>query len=78
MTAVIALMWRDEQIKPPITGCLLTIPAYVDNSAVPEQYKAEYKSFEQYVKITPFHAATSREPTHGLDLDFSCTHSSTF
>jgi acetyl esterase/lipase len=34
-------------MNPPLTGCLLIIPAYCYHKFFPEQYKDDYKSFEQ-------------------------------
>jgi len=44
---VIAHLWRDEEINPPITGCLLVIPSYCYSTYVPGKYKKDYKSYEQ-------------------------------
>lgn len=43
----IAHLCRDEKMSPPITGCLLMIPAYCYHEAVPEKYKPDYRSFAQ-------------------------------
>jgi acetyl esterase/lipase len=42
-----AHLCRDEKLSPPITGCLLMIPFYCYHKAIPESYKADYKSWEQ-------------------------------
>ncbi|KAK7883525.1 hypothetical protein LTR67_011101 [Exophiala xenobiotica] len=47
ITAVIAHLCRDEEMNPPLTGCLLVIPAYCYHKFVPEQYKKDYQSYEQ-------------------------------
>ncbi|KAF2097659.1 hypothetical protein NA57DRAFT_66311 [Rhizodiscina lignyota] len=47
ISSIIALLARDEGISPPITGVSLFSPVVVHPEAVPEKYKALYKSYEQ-------------------------------
>ncbi|KAK3683033.1 hypothetical protein LTR37_020631 [Vermiconidia calcicola] len=47
MTAVVAHQCRDDKMSPPLTGCLLMIPAYCHVDSVPEKYKKDYQSYEQ-------------------------------
>jgi len=47
MTAVVSHLWRDEGLKPAITGAHLMIPALCYHSHIPEQYKSDYKSWAQ-------------------------------
>ncbi|KAL2864250.1 alpha/beta hydrolase [Aspergillus lucknowensis] len=45
--AIIALLARDEELNPPLTGQLLSIPSVVDPSVVPKEYEEELLSREQ-------------------------------
>ncbi|KAF2766988.1 hypothetical protein EJ03DRAFT_329537 [Teratosphaeria nubilosa] len=47
LTCVIAHLWRDEKMQPPLTGAHLMIPALVSPGHVPEKYKNDYNSWEQ-------------------------------
>ncbi|KAK4543948.1 hypothetical protein LTR36_004722 [Oleoguttula mirabilis] len=47
MAAVISHLYRDEGLKPAITGAHLMIPALCYHAYVPEKYKADYQSWEQ-------------------------------
>lgn len=47
MAAVTAFRCRDEKLDPPITGCHLMIPSLVAEVAVPEKYRADYRSWDQ-------------------------------
>ncbi|RMZ82436.1 hypothetical protein DV737_g2098, partial [Chaetothyriales sp. CBS 132003] len=49
ISAVLALMARDEQLSPPLTGQYLVIPTTCSPSKVPEKYKEYYLSREQNV-----------------------------
>jgi len=45
--AVASHLYRDEKVKPLLTGLYLSIPATAGPSVVPEKYKARYLSREQ-------------------------------
>lgn len=47
LASIMALLARDEQLSPPLTGVLLLIPALLDPTVVPEKYKHRYQSYEQ-------------------------------
>lgn len=47
ITAIVSLLARDEKLNPPVTGSLLMIPFYVDSNFVPEEWKKDYKSWDQ-------------------------------
>lgn len=47
ISAVLALIARDEKLSPPLTGQYLAIPAVLPASQVPEKYKPYYLSMEQ-------------------------------
>jgi acetyl esterase/lipase len=48
ISAVLALMARDEELSPPLTGQYLAIPAVAPNKEkVPDKYKEYYLSMEQ-------------------------------
>ena len=47
ISAVLALMARDEKLSPPLTGQFLAIPATCPSSKVPEKYKQYFLSMEQ-------------------------------
>ncbi|KAK5121102.1 hypothetical protein LTR85_005586 [Meristemomyces frigidus] len=47
IAAVVSHLWRDEGLKPSITGAHLMIPALCYHAYVPEKYKVDYKSWEQ-------------------------------
>ncbi|KAK0625702.1 AB hydrolase superfamily protein B1A11.02 [Lasiodiplodia hormozganensis] len=47
IAVVLALLARDEALSPPLTGVSASIPAVLAAEAVPERFKAEYKSHEQ-------------------------------
>ena len=47
MTATVAHLARDDKLSPPITGCLLMVPAYCYHKNVPEKYQPDAKSWEQ-------------------------------
>jgi hypothetical protein len=48
MAAVISLLYRDEKQSPRLTGIYLSIPSLLAPEAVPERYRAEYLSREQF------------------------------
>ena len=45
--AIVALLYRDEKLLPPLTGSYLSIPACMTAETVPEKYKAVFLSREQ-------------------------------
>jgi hypothetical protein len=45
--AILALLYRDENLSPPLTGSYLSIPACMTAESVPEKYKAVFLSREQ-------------------------------
>ncbi|RMZ26805.1 hypothetical protein D0859_09135 [Hortaea werneckii] len=47
ITAVISHIWRDEKLKPAITGAHLMIPAICHASHFPSEYAKDYKSWDQ-------------------------------
>ena len=47
MAAVVSHLWRDEGLKPAITGAHLMIPALCHHDHIPERYQKELKSWEQ-------------------------------
>ncbi|KAK5069675.1 hypothetical protein LTR24_010701 [Lithohypha guttulata] len=47
ITAVLALLARDEGLSPPLTGQYLAIPAVGNKKWIPEKYKDRFLSFEQ-------------------------------
>ncbi|KAK5134666.1 hypothetical protein LTR08_006181 [Meristemomyces frigidus] len=47
MAAVVSHLWRDEGLKPAITGAHLMIPALCYHTLIPAKYKAEVTSWEQ-------------------------------
>jgi len=47
ITAVLALLARDEGLSPPLTGQYLAIPAIGNKKWIPEKYKDRFLSFEQ-------------------------------
>lgn len=56
--AVMCQMARDEGLNPPLTGQYLCVPALLDEHAVPERFKSEYRSrtesiYDPVIKIEP-------------------------
>ncbi|RMZ76343.1 hypothetical protein DV738_g4980, partial [Chaetothyriales sp. CBS 135597] len=49
ISAVLALLARDEKLSPPLTGQYLSIPSTCSPSKVPDKYKEFYLSREQNV-----------------------------
>ena len=47
MAAVVSHLWRDEGLKPAITGAHLMIPALCYHTHIPKKYASEVKSWEQ-------------------------------
>lgn len=47
MTSVVSHVYRDEGLKPTITGCHLMIPAICYHTFVPEKYRSQFHSWEQ-------------------------------
>lgn len=47
LSAIVALLARDEKLSPPLTGVYLSVPLVVDPSTVPEKFKPDYNAREQ-------------------------------
>ncbi|KAB2573784.1 hypothetical protein DBV05_g7586 [Lasiodiplodia theobromae] len=62
---ILALLARDENLSPPLTGISASIPAVLAKEAVPERFKAEYLSLDQN-KDAPGLDATALEYLIGI------------
>ncbi|QIW97041.1 hypothetical protein AMS68_002559 [Peltaster fructicola] len=47
LAVLTALQHRDDKLSPPITGCHLMIPTVCTSVAVPDKYKADFRSWDQ-------------------------------
>lgn len=65
---ILALLARDENLSPPLTGISASIPAVLAKEAVPERFKAEYLSLDQN-KDAPGLDATALEYLIGKSRD---------
>jgi acetyl esterase/lipase len=48
LAAVVAHQAVDEALEPPVTGVALMAPVLVHSDAVPEEWRAHYKSYEEH------------------------------
>ncbi|KAI9752239.1 MAG: hypothetical protein M4579_005715 [Chaenotheca gracillima] len=48
LSVVFSHQARDEKLSPPLTGVWLAVPAVVDASVVPEEYKPYFNSFHDF------------------------------
>ncbi|KAF2491975.1 Alpha/beta hydrolase fold-3 [Lophium mytilinum] len=53
LASVVSHLARDEKLSPPLTGVWLDEPNVVDPSVVPEKWRQDYKSIEQFKDNTP-------------------------
>jgi acetyl esterase/lipase len=49
ISAILALLARDKDLDPPLTGQYLCVPALLPPSSVPDKYQAEYISSRENV-----------------------------
>lgn len=47
LAAVMSLLARDQQLSPPITGLVLSIPPVVNPDRVPERFREVFLSYDQ-------------------------------
>jgi acetyl esterase/lipase len=65
ITAILALVARDENLEPPLTGQYLCVPALLPPSSVPQKYQAEYVSGKENVN-DPVLRTHGDEPIYDL------------
>ena len=51
LSATLCQLWRDDGLNPPLTGQYLCVPALLWPEAVPEKWRAEYRS--RYESLDP-------------------------
>jgi acetyl esterase/lipase len=47
ISAVLAHLYRDDKISPPLTGVYLSVPSTLSHEVVPERFESQFTSREQ-------------------------------